>query len=189
MGPENSNPMDRTLTILRIIVIALISGVVIFMGVVAAIKRGQPPAGGPFLAYILAATAIPILFVRLIIPSLMVKNGCRQLAGSVWAPPDLAGQATAGLSAGTPEWETAEQDKIKLAELFQRKTIMGAAMCEGAALMNVAAFMLERQLFSLLVVGAFVLGIAFDFPTRDRLQNWMDHQILRVRDMRNSMAK
>jgi hypothetical protein len=63
-----------------------------------------------------------------------------------------------------------------LCGIFQTRLIIGFAMLEGAAFLQAIAYMVEGQLFSLAIGLALVLVMAMAFPTRSRLENWIERR-------------
>ena len=64
-----------------------------------------------------------------------------------------------------------------LLAIFQRKTIVGAAMLDGGAFFAAITYMVEGGPVSLLVAVVLWLGIAAHFPTSSRVTGWIDRQL------------
>ncbi len=64
-----------------------------------------------------------------------------------------------------------------LAGLYQTTTIVAAAFLEGAAFMNVVAFLLEGNPISLGLAIGLAMGILAMFPSGQRIATWVEMQL------------
>jgi len=134
----------------QIIAGALIAGVVMFACVAFFIAQGEP-AKSPMLALVGAGMAAMAVVVRFIVPTLIVNGAKARLK------------------------EVANADRMtQLAGLYQTKMIIGMAVLEGAAFVNLIAYITERQYWSYGVV-AFLLGVmAISFPSQGQFESWAE---------------
>ena len=68
---------------------------------------------------------------------------------------------------------------------FLTKTIVGAAILEGGAFGNLVAYMLDGQIYSLVLAVLGIIGILAGFPTRRGVDEWLERQLRRVKEMRD----
>lgn len=58
-------------------------------------------------------------------------------------------------------------------QTYQAKIIIGAAILEGTAFLNLTAYMIEGHLYSLAVAGVLLLLILMHFPTVGGVEDWL----------------
>jgi choline-glycine betaine transporter len=167
-------PMVRTM---QIIIVALTLGLVVFLGIVLFLREQPKPAPPqpaakpaqalPVISYAALAFAVMAVPMSLLIPSVVVKNGRKQIARGTWTPPV---QGTGTFPQG-PFGNT-----VRLAAVYQTSLIVGAALNEGPAFFALIAYLLERLPAILGVAVLLILGVAARFPTRARVEQWIDAQ-------------
>jgi hypothetical protein len=153
----------RGVTTFRFMTIALLAGCGIFATIVLVMPH-EAPADEPIGSYVMLGLAVACL------AALTVTTG--PLAAAAGRK-RLAGVKPSG-----------EADSLRQ-RLFGQYTIMftrRVALLEGPSFALLVAYMLERQVWVLAVVGALMLGLAAQFPTESRLSGWVDGQIERIRD-------
>jgi hypothetical protein len=177
----------------RIIVLALAAGVLGFAGVATMMRLDDPqqpqapppqgqaqaaqqPEGGPVeILTMMAILAAPIAMVfSRVVPAIMVAGSRKQIANGTYGLSKQApagGQAMAGLGDAAP-----------YAALYQVKTIVGAALLEGAAFFAVVAFMLERSWIALAMAAALAAMILTLYPSVPRVAEWIRRQQRLVED-------
>ena len=146
-----SSPQQDQLKTLQIIVAVLISALVVSM-IIAVVRfpffKGEVPDGNPvFLSYIaLAVSLIAILVIRPLLLAAMQR---------AHHPAENVDQA--------------DPPNTLFAGIFQR-ILVEQALLEGMGHFNLAAYMSERQIWSLLVTTAIILLMVFRFPKQDRTE-------------------
>jgi choline-glycine betaine transporter len=164
-------PMVRTM---QIIIFVLTLGLVVFLGIVLFLREQPKPAPPqpaakpaqalPVLSYAAIAFAVMAIPMSLLIPAVVVKNGRKQIAQGTWTPPVRTfPQGPFG-------------NTVKLAAVYQTSLIIGAALNEGAAFFALITYMIEGLPAILGVAALLILGVAARFPTRARLERWIDAQ-------------
>ncbi len=163
---------------LQIIVGALAGGVLMFLAIVIFIGLQQPPAAIPdlaiitYTAYGMAAVCAILSFV---VPNILVARTRKLLAAgdvSQW-----------GLVKNLPNIEQLAE-AAPVAAIFQTRTIVGAALCEGAAFMACIAYLIERQRPVLIVAGVLLLLILRYFPTPSRLESQIENELATSQQVR-----
>lgn len=159
------------LRIMQIIIAALCMGVVTFgvILVVGDMAVEEPELGALTLASIGMAVVNGCL--SLVLPSLLVSQGCRKIADGTWQQ-------------ANPQNAVPDTDSGKLVAVYQTTLIIGAALVEGAAFLALAAYMLEGHWAAVVVAGVCLLVMAARIPTRTRLETWLDDQLRRVKEQR-----
>jgi hypothetical protein len=184
--PDLLVPITRTC---QIIEIALIMGVSFFLVIAlflvpTVLNPGPAPAAGgpgapalpqlagpgvPMITYLAVGMGIAGLVLSFVIPSVTVASARRQIAKGTWTPPVGSDPAQSGklYPAG---------DTGKLAIVYQTQLILGSALCEGMAFFSTIAFIVERNPLALGMAVILIAAIAVRFPTRDRVNAWIDEQ-------------
>jgi len=153
---DPSHPLNNQLPILKIIAGSFVGAVIIFMVIAVVLfpfEKGDVPGGKPVLiSYVaLAVSLLVLLVIRPLVLTAMTRS------------------ATA----------IAEVDELEseshLSQWFQRCTITEHALLEAMGILNLTAYITERQIWSLLVATAIILWMVFRFPSRDRAQRWLEN--------------
>jgi hypothetical protein len=184
----NENFIDQVTLQSRIIVGALILGVVVALGVATVVDlrpntaappgaRANPaqtriepepdrPSMGTIITWVavaLAAMALPLSFV---VPRLVAQQGRRAIAAGTWS-------ATMKMPIAP---EASPTDADKLAMVYQTQLIIGAAMNEGAAFFAAISYLIEKDPIALGLGILLVGGLIARFPAKDRVALWIDRQ-------------
>lgn len=156
-GPE----FEAAIRAMKIIAGALIMGVLVFLGIVLVITKGE--IGGMENADILTIIAAGFGFL-MIVNHLVIP---RVISGA-----QLKLAAEKGL---------ADQDEVAKAKqvcgVYQAQMIVGFALLEGAAFFNLIVLMLEKSVASLGVVILLLSLMAIRFPTRDKVSFWVQNKL------------
>lgn len=163
---------------LQIIVGALAGGVLMFLAIVIFIGSQNPARATPdiplitYIAYSMAAVCAILSFV---VPNFVVARARKSLvAGDV---------ARWGLVKNLPNVEQLGEI-APLAAIYQTRTIIGAALCEGAAFMACVAYLIEHQRPMLFVAGLLLLLILRFVPTPSRLESWIENELVTNQQLR-----
>ena len=141
---ENGDSIGPQLLILRIITFALMFGVAVFTGVV--IWQG--------------ALSLP------------PQGSVLTSAGIVGAAIALGAQFFIPVLFQTPRQADAGDEQFL--QLFLTRHIVSIAIPEGAAFLNATALQTEHNWWSLLIVGVLLLAILIRWPTRTRLEQFLE---------------
>jgi hypothetical protein len=163
---------------LQIIVGALAGGVLMFLAVVIYLVSQNPPVAAPqepIITYIAYAFAIVAGIASLVVPNVVSGRSRQSLIGgdvSQW-----------GLVKNIPN--AAELGEIvPLAAIYQTRTIIGAALCEGAAFLACVAYLIEHQRPVLFVAGGLLLMILCRIPTVSGLESSIESESTTIQQMR-----
>lgn len=144
---------DERLRTMQIIAGALMMGVISFAAV-AVFMGLQKEVADPFIAYIAAGFAVLMFVVHLFVPP-MISNG---MISQLRHANDIRDESsTAGLIGA-----------------YQTHLIIALAMLEGAAFFNLVAYIIAVQWWSLVIVGMLLLAMAMKFPTRFKVESWIE---------------
>ena len=157
---ETLRPLVMTL---RVIVIALSLGVLVF-GIYAAVQNASKAQSfGTKVNYLFLAISVPMFLAGFVVPRLLPKGGALQPPGA--GQNDLEGAALQAAFAA-----------------IQTSTIVGCALFEGAAFANLTAYLMDAELVHLAVSGIALLCILAHFPLTSRVARQIDDQLQRRRD-------
>ena len=177
--PDDQPLIAANLRVMQIIIFAMTMGLVFFLAIVVFLSLQEPAAPPPqplitYLALAFAATAVP---ASVIVPRLMVAAARKQIAKGTWIAPS-------GQSIVPPPVDEAG----KLVLVYQTQMIVGAALNEGAAFFALIAYLLEHSPIALGLAIVLILGVAARFPTRAKLDAWLDEQLQQVMLERQNMV-
>jgi hypothetical protein len=65
--------------------------------------------------------------------------------------------------------------------------IVGLALLEGTAFLGILAYLIEAQPLALGVTGIAILCMLLKFPTRSRVQAWLERQTEQLTELRQKM--
>jgi hypothetical protein len=168
--PEEDTRLTVCLRVTRIIISALVIGVVVCGVVFVAMRQqqNQPAAADPFITYIALGFAAFQVMLQAVVPGLMTTGLRRQIAAGKWPP-------------ANPGRPVPPDDLGKLCGLFQTRLIVGAALVEGAAFFLLIAYFLEGSELALAGAGVMLALLLVRFPTRPGLESWLSdqHELLR----------
>lgn len=159
MNDVESTLAPRVMT-MRIIVIALLNGILVFVGIAVYTRTtGQmaPPPDVPMLSYIAFIAAAPMLLAALLVPRLIESAAIGKMT---------KGSATVSVD--------------QLLPVYQQRLIVRSALFEGPAFFALVAFMIEGQWAMLAIVGVMAVGIATGFPSVSGVQTWLEDRRERV---------
>lgn len=155
--------LNQRLQVMQMMIGALALGATVFT-VIVIVVRGQgvqQVPDTPLITYCAFVFAMPVLFANFFVPGAVAATARRAL---VHAPEAAAASADLPGDAG------------KLCEIFQTQMLIGASLLEGATFFFLIAFFVEGQPLSLVGGLMFLIGLALKFPTRARLERWLEEQ-------------
>jgi hypothetical protein len=167
---DNLNLAGRVFT-MRIIVFALIMGLVGFAGVACFLvyieREGEPvrPIEGlPVLTLVAVGGLAAGVVASLAVPGLVFSNAQRQIVAGTWtAPPGVDPNSDLG--------KLLRSDSVRLLGARQSELIVGLALLEGPALLALVAFLQEARPYALVLAAVAVILMLLRFPSvRARLE-------------------
>ncbi len=153
---ERSASYEQHLRVMQVIAGALSFGAVVFVVVAIVLRMNSPapPIAGEGISLFLAGFAGVLLVIHLIVPVAIVRP----------------------LTAG--DGRLTEGDWLRLLHSI---TVTRLAILEGATFLNVVAFILQHNWWSLAITGGLLLWMLPLFPTRTRVEHWIETQQLEQR--------
>lgn len=141
------NTPEQVVRVTQIITGALVMGVVLMAGIVlVGLGALRGAPDGVLISGLGAAFALVSFVVHLFLPSMVARQ------------------------------QAATADGSQLYAVYQQKTILGLAILEGAAFFNLVALMIEHNWWSLAIAGGLVFWMLAMWPTRTRVDQWVETQ-------------
>ncbi|QDT95704.1 hypothetical protein [Gimesia aquarii] len=147
---------------MMVIWIALIMGVVTFGIVVIMIGlKGAPGDDLPVITYGGIGIAALMLVLRFFVPDMMARNQFKQ-----------------AMQTAKAEGNEDEEEMLgKFYQIFLTRLIIGMALLEGAAFLNLVAVMAENQPLGFVPVAILLLAMIASVPTKSKLDGWIRNQM------------
>lgn len=172
LNEDQERFLRKSLLTMQIIAGALIQGVVVFLVVVMFFLPVPPNRLAVLNSYIALGFALVAMVMSLVVPNIIVASTKKSLVKG--RPIDLPKQFGEVSNLGF---------LAPLAGLYQTKMIIAMALLEGAAFYNLISYMMERQPFTLAVVGMLLLALVMNFPTRRGLEKWLAEETKSIAEM------
>ena len=154
-GPK----FEASVRTMQIIALALVMGVLLFLGLVLFTTQGNLNGKPGVLTMIGTGIGLVMVVNQFVIPGMIVKSQLKQAA-----------------TPGSRQIDDAEKGAWLLG-IYQTQLIVGLALLEGAAFLNLVTMMLERCLGTLGVVGLLLGLMLKKFPTRDKVSFWVQDKL------------
>ena len=154
-GPK----FEASVRTMQVIALALMMGVLVFLGVVLVVTSGRIDDSPEMITKIAAGFALLMLMNHFVIPPIILKA-----------------QLERAIAAGLQQKPYAERTQ-ECCGAYQTQLIAGFALLEGAAFFNLVAMMLEHCVASIVVVTLLLLLMAAKFPTRDKVSFWVQDKL------------
>lgn len=171
--------IGKNVRVLQVIVGAMVTGVLIFMGIaLGLVLRDGPlaPGGIPFISLVLPVLAAVAVMACIFVPQLLVASARRKIREGTWQWPQTLSQR--------PNSLVELGDAGKLFSVLMMRTIVATAILEGVAFFTSIVYLLEASPFSLAIVIVLVAGMAWQLPTRDGVVRWIEGQLQTMEDER-----
>lgn len=150
LAETHGDSIRATANILTIVLLALVVGQLIFAGVVIfAFDAWNKPATGVLMAGLGVAFAVQMFAMAVFVPAFVQKSGVKRANGDV----------------------------DQLLGMFRTKTILGGAFVEGGGFLNLVAFMLEHNKWSLAPFAAGVIFLLALIPSQARISHWIEETL------------
>jgi len=164
--------MAPQLRVLQAVVGAMVLGVSMLLAVAMALRAGgalpPPVVQVPLLSWVAGVVAAGTLIARAVVPGKVAAAMLKKLTPQV-THPDPTGR---GPLHG--------EEITGLVRVLVTKTIVSAALVEGPALFAGIAYLIEGSGLALILTILLLLGLAYHFPTRSRLEDWVDAELRRL---------
>lgn len=110
--------------------------------------------------------ALAMVAARMIVPPLVVRSQCRQIARGGWSPDWAFNRHISPTS-----------DAGKLTAVYGTRLFIAVALLQCAASSLVGAYQIELEPLALGAAALLILLIAAHFPTRARVGEWVERQL------------
>lgn len=178
LSHEERSALAKPVRTLQIIVIGLLMGVMSFATLVIVLRQSadakNPPSTPPPSAQVLGYAALGVggaaLLLMPVLMNFLVGAGRRSIARGA------APTVTTHLSMQQESRPFMQSEKGKLFQLYLTRTIIAAALIEGAALINLVACMQIVWLPNLYLIMLLAVALAAQTPTLARVERWLDRQ-------------
>jgi len=171
MRGSRVNPLVALVRTLQIIVVALATGCLFFFAI-ALLAAGGPIGFGeipPVTAIALAVAAV-IVGARCVIPGVFVAQARRKIREGTWSFPKPGANMPS-------DPDNPKTIIYSLAQVFMTRTIIGAAMLEGATFFLIITYLVARSPWSLIAALALIIALFAHFPTPSRVSSWVQDQM------------
>ncbi|HCO25028.1 MAG: hypothetical protein CME31_03700 [Gimesia sp.] len=147
---------------MTVIWLALIMGVVTFGIVVTFIGLKEEPGKGlPVITYLGMGLAALMLVLRMFLPNMIARNQFKQ-----------------AMQEARKEGNQDEEQMLGIFyQIFMVRMIIGLALLEGAAMINLVAVMVENQKLAFIPVAILLLVMIASMPTKSKLDGWIRNQM------------
>ncbi len=175
MNDQHREYLHTTTKTLQIIVGALMAGVLVFAAVVFFIGDAEDNAGdeSQMLSSIAIGATLAAVVAAVVVPRLM-RAKFRQAI--------VAGES---LGPNLPESQFSELGDVGLImAAYQSTVIIGAAILEGAAFLNLTSYLVENQPINLACAAALLVGLLLKFPTRNRIEDVVADELKQIEELR-----
>lgn len=147
---EQTPDIKQQVAVMQIIAGALMMGVVMFAGIVVVIGGLNQPSTGIFMGLMGAGFAVMAMVLHIVVPNAMARQGLA----------DMSSNSAAS----------------EFVSVYQGKLIVGLALLEGAAFFNLICCIIEHNWWSMAIAGALLSWMLFAFPTRSRVEHWIENK-------------
>jgi hypothetical protein len=168
--------------VLQIIVAAQVAGLVFFLGIILFLNlqnQGKPPGPArafPILLPMAFVFAAGGLLMAVVVPRAMTAGARRQIADGTWKPNPRG-------NAPVPDMKETS-DEAKLVTVYQTQTIVALALNEAPAFFALIVYMLDGNALALGLALLLIAAQVVRFPTREKVEQWIDQQAGLIRQER-----
>jgi hypothetical protein len=159
------------LRVAQIIVLAIAMGAASFLAIALVMVREPAGVGEPFLAWVGLVLATVALLGRLLY--LIWADGQAVRVAIATGLPARAQSGGTGYTTRANGREALSGEALALLPPFQTRLIVCVALLEGAIIVNLIAYMLERQSYNLIAALVLLAYILLHLPTQLTYVNWV----------------
>jgi len=165
MNDPADDPLLPKLRVMQIIALAMVSGALVFLAIVLLVPRDvRPPDADPVLTWISLGGAPIQVLLALLVPAPVARAQRRSLR--------------AGNQPGHEALPLGPERAVAVGVItFQVKLLIRLALLEGGVFFSLMAYMVEGQWPTLIVAVVLLALMAANFPTRDRLERWLNERV------------
>ena len=155
LSQQQTEIVRSNLNMLRIVCFALITGVVIFLLLSSVLVDWQNLSMAmDTLPMVGMAVGFICIVQAFIVPGIIASSSANSIA------------------------LTSEDERVrKLSSIFQTKTIVGYALLEGAAFINIIFFFVAKNLLPLSIVAVALAAMVVMIPREDSVLSWIESRL------------
>lgn len=167
--------------VLQIVILAMATGFVLFLVIILAVPGFNRPLAAEgyarIVTYIATGYGVLALMLTPLISGTLVSVSRRRIAQTTRLKPrdDLSNSSA----------EPSQGAGGALAQLYVGRTLLSAALYEGAGLFLAVAYMLGRIPLALIAAAILFAALLWQLPTTDRVQRWIEEQLRQVEQDRS----
>lgn len=172
LNDEISDQLAGQVRTCQIVVAAMVAGCLFFLGIAGWKYMQQQAAAEPVLdnnSLILVACAIPLIIARFVVPNIMTNAARRRLSDN--------------------HNLTRDELAVGLINVFHIRTVVAAALLEGAAFIAITVFLLFGSMIGVIAAAAIVFALSAVAPTYDRAETWLEEQVRMAEEERGSSLR
>ncbi|MEM8946898.1 MAG: hypothetical protein AAGD11_17115 [Planctomycetota bacterium] len=176
MTNHDRKQIQGTARTAQIIITALVMGILGFAVFVLFLGSDTPQDESDSIrvvTVVAACFAIISIVLAKIVPPVVQRNMRRNILEGNRIKNNISAERAAAMG-----------DVKLVAQSFLTTQIISAALPEGAAFMNLVAFMLEQQIISLVIVAALVTTMFFKFPSATKTESWIEGELQLIEAVR-----
>ena len=180
MSEQDDQLIAKRVFTMQVINLALVMGVVVFLGIVIYMVYGPQQGRGsrpgeelPIISLVAAAMLVPGAILSFLLPGIFVNVALGKIAAGTWRPPQGA------------DPKDFESDAAKLLVARQMGLVIGLALLEGPAFTACVAFLMEAHIWALALAMVALILLLVRFPTQGGMRVWTQEQLDRLNAMRS----
>jgi hypothetical protein len=153
MSTSNESILTARVRVMRIIMIAYLTGVTVFAAISLVLGNRQAPPAVPVVTYTAIAFGAVLLLASAIVPNIVVTTARRKMNR----------ESPGGIP--IERW----------CDVYQTRLIVGAAMLIGPTFLFLIAYLIESNPLNFLAI-VFIIALLMKFPTRSGIERWIEEQ-------------
>lgn len=157
-GNQTPNAKQILMT-MQLIAGAMIASVTVF-GVITLVITMGDESHGTMVTYLAIGLGAMAFVLRIAVPGMVAKS-----------------QIDAFKQQEDAKLDNEEELRPQLLTVYQTQMTVGFALLEGACFFNLIAYIIERQVPTLVVTFVLLATMMSTFPARDRVEHWVDDQL------------
>lgn len=160
--PDPNSALDGELHGMKIITIAMLAGVLVFLGISLMLSQGELGTEPEILSWVGIGFFALMLIQQLIIPPILTRNALKAIS-----------------SESLRQAEPADRLRMVL-PAFRTSHIVACAMIEGAAFLNIVVYIIDKFVGNLAAAAVGVVVLALKLPTSTKVQWWAEERVREI---------
>lgn len=144
---------------LQIVTVAMAMAVLVMTGVFLGINQGELKTEPEFLSWIGVGMAVMMTFNSLVVPRIVATTTLKKIDSNQLRDATL------------------EEQFALVSPAFRSRHIIGCAILEGAAVLNLVFYMITSYVGNVAAASVLLIFILMRFPTASRIEFWTQDKI------------